>query len=168
VIFVEQALVRGLHVLAGSFWVGAAIVMAAFLSPAARRAGQPGAAFMRILNSQVRLPLFTNIAAIATIVTGFWLLWRVSGGLQAAWFGTSYGLTLTIGLLAALAAYVISVAIQRPAMQRIARAQSSDAPPDDKTRTALARAQGRLTIGGRAGAVLLAVSAICMAVARYI
>lgn len=33
--FVEQVLVRGLHVLAGSFWFGAAVVMAAFLSPAA-------------------------------------------------------------------------------------------------------------------------------------
>lgn len=107
--FVEQVLVRGLHVLAGSFWFGAAVVMAAFLSPAARRAGKPGAAFMRVLNSEARLPVFTNVAALITIITGLWLLWRVSGGLQGTWFATSYGLTLTIGLLAALVVYAISV-----------------------------------------------------------
>lgn len=166
--FFEQVVIRGLHVLAGTFWVGAAIVMAGFLAPTSRRVGQSGAAFMRELNTRSRLPLATNIAALLTIVTGFWLLWRMSGGLNPYWFASSYGATLTVGMVAALAAYAISVGIQRPAMQTIARAQGQGGTPDDSAREALARAQARITMGGRAGAVLLAVSVICMAVARYV
>lgn len=166
--FIEQVVLRGLHVLAGSFWVGAAIVMAGFLAPSARKAGKPGAAFMRVLNGWARLPVVTNIAAILTLITGVWLLWQVSGGLEPAWFGTSYGITLTAGMLSALVAYLISVLVQRPAMQRMARAQAGDTPPDAAAQAALAGAQARLTWGGRAGAVLLAVSTVCMAIARYV
>ncbi|WP_376696173.1 DUF2269 family protein [Wenzhouxiangella sp. EGI_FJ10305] len=166
--FVEQVLIRGLHVLAASFWLGAAIVMAGFLAPAARAVGAPGSVFMRHLNGKARLPLVTNMAALITILTGVWLLWRASSGLQVEWFGTSYGLTLSIGVVAALAAYGVSMFVQRPAMQRIAIAQSATEQPDQKARAELAGAQFRLTLGGRIGAVLLAVSAVCMAVARYV
>ena len=166
--FVEQILVRGLHVLAGSFWVGAAIVMAAFLAPAARQAGPPGAAFMRVLNGRARLPQATAAAAVITIVTGAWLLWRASGGFDAAWFATSYGSTLTLGSLAAVLAFAIMLGVQRPAMQRIARLQAAAESSGDGPGPEMARLQARMTLGGRAGAVLLAFSAVCMAVARYI
>ncbi|MDZ7809903.1 MAG: hypothetical protein U5L11_06800 [Arhodomonas sp.] len=163
-------LLQVVHVLAGVFWAGASFVMAGFLNPTARHLGPKAAPFMQSLNARARLPVASSAAAVTTLITGIVLLAWVSGGFRPAWFTTAYGIILTTGSIAAFAAFLTGMLVQRPALSRAGRLSSAlegatEAEAED-LRRGIAAAQGRARRGGQVAAVLLAVSVVAMAGAR--
>ena len=168
-----MALLRLVHILAGIFWVGAILVLAGFLLPAARAVGPGAGALMGQLMERQRLQLWINVAMTLAILAGFALYGldsRISGG----GFGRSAtGMTLALGALFAIAAAGVGGAMARPAgrqLGEIARRmqeRGGGAPPADLAAQAkplqqkMARA---LTIMS----VLLVLSATAMAIARYL
>jgi uncharacterized membrane protein len=169
-----MALLRLVHILAGIFWVGAILVLAGFLLPAARAVGPAASPLMGQLMERQRLQLWINVAMTLAILAGFALYGldsRVSGG----GFGRSaMGMTLAVGALLAIAAAGVGGAMARPAgrqLGEIARRmqdtpRTGGAPPADLVAQAqpLQRKMARaLTIMS----VLLVLSATTMAIARY-
>jgi uncharacterized membrane protein len=170
-----MALLRLIHILAGIFWVGATIVLAAFLLPAARAVGPSAGALMTQLMQGQRLQRWINIAMTLAILAGFALYGidsRISGGV----FGRSAtGMTLALGALLAIAAAGVGGAMAQPAgrklgaiAQRMGEAQRTGGAPPAAMVAEAAPLQRKLASALTIMAWLLALSATTMAIARYL
>ena len=165
-------LARLLHVVAGTFWSGSAILLAGFLLPAVRDAGTAGAPVMRQLTAVRKLPQILLATAAVAIASGAYLYWVVSGALQASWLYSWSGSVYTLGALAALMAFIVGIAINIPSANRMgalmAKVHAGGAPPTTEQSKTLSRLALRLAHGNRAVAVLLVAATAAMAVARYV
>jgi uncharacterized membrane protein len=163
---------RLVHVLAGVVWVGAAIFVAVFLFPAVVAAGPAGGAVMRQLTQVRRLPLVLTWATWLTIGSGVLLYWRLSGGFHPAWLQSGPGLTFGLGGLAGVAAAVLGMVVNAPTAKRIGELgqgiAAAGGPSTPEQSAEMARLQGTMRRATVAGAALLVVSTIAMAVARYV
>lgn len=169
-----MAVLRLVHILAGIFWVGATLVLAAFILPAARAVGPAAGQFMSQLMLRQRLQFWINVTMTLAILAGFALYGldsRISGG----GFGRSArGMTLGLGALFAIAAAGVGGAMVKPTgrklgdiAQRMQEAlRGGGAPPAALVAEAQPlqlKMQRALTIMS----VLLVLSATTMAIARY-
>jgi uncharacterized membrane protein len=164
-------LMRVLHIGFGVFWVGTLFFTAFFLFPAMRDAGPDGAK----VGAQLMKRNFTNImpaTAILTILAGIWLFYRISGGFNTEYMGTSAGKAYSIGGATAIIALVIGLIWVRPSMikaMKLGQAAAGGAPADQQRMQAEAGA-----LRARAGkanlliAVLLLITVVTMAIGRYL
>ncbi len=159
---VELIVLRLLHVAVGAFWVGSVLFLAIFLGPSVRAAGPAGGEVMRRLLER-RFPLVIITAAAVTVLSGFRLYWRMSNGFDPVWIDTPMGLSYTAGGIAALIAFGIGLTVTLPAARRLAVVMQTMQGPTPE----LAALSKRMAAGARWAAMLLAVSVILMAVARY-
>lgn len=162
---------RLVHILCGVFWAGTLIFMAVFLTPALRDAGPGGAPVVLGLQRRRLLDIMPLVAGL-TVLSGLWLLWRVSGGFQPAFFRTGNGRAISLGAATALLAFGIGVWVMRPAMAGAMRiAQTAAAAPPTNRDAQLAAAlvlRRRAAAAGRIVAILLAITVMAMALARYL
>ena len=158
---------RVIHIFAGVFWAGAALMIAGFVEPTVRSLGPDGGKFIQRMVGQFKFSVFMSIAALVTTLAGVLLYWRVSGGLQLAWFTTSAAVYLTIGGLAGVAAFLLGLVVNGPTatrMEAVSREmQSAGGPPKPELLVELRGLQKRLRWSGVGAAVLLAISVIGMA-----
>jgi hypothetical protein len=164
-------LLRVLHIGAGVFWAGAMFAFAAFVEPTASASGPEGGRFMqRLAGSGWTHALMA--AGVTTVVAGLWLLWRDSAGFQPAFMGSGMGMALSVGALCGLAAAVTGLGIgARNALRLQAVAKAIQAQAGGPTPEQLAQVQAlqvKLRAGARLTALLLAITVLCMAVARYV
>ncbi len=165
-------LIRLFHVLAGVFWAGGAILLAWHVMPAVRASGAGGAAIMKQLTVVQRLPLKLVVAAITTLVSGGYLMWVESGGLNSAWLLTGPGITYSAGAIATLLAAIIGFCMNIPAAIRmgalaatVAARPGGGTPEEAQT---LGRLAALIARGTQSVASLLIVAVGAMAVARYV
>lgn len=165
------AVLRLLHVGLGVFWAGTVFFTTFLLMPAMMEAGPDGAKVMAGLQRRgfmVVLP----VVAIITIISGFWMYFRISGG-SADWARSSTGMALGLGGVSAVLALVFGFTVMRPTQEKITTvAASLAATPEGPERAALAatmqKLRGRMVNGSRLVAFLLLISVVLMAVARYL
>lgn len=164
-------LLRILHIGAGVFWVGAALVSVAFITPAARASGPEGQRFVRTLMVERRLTLAVNVSSWLTIGAGALLYLRDSGGLQMSWITSGVGLGFSIGALAALVSVLLGMTVLGPTARRIgalgAAMQAGNGPASAERQAELSRLNARMGVATRINVVLLTIALLCMATARY-
>ncbi len=157
----EFLTLRVLHILCGTFWVGSGLYSTIFVLPAMQKAGPAAGPIFAELQ---RRKLFTvlPLAAVITMLTGVRLLWIVSGGFEAHYFHTRSGHTFAASGAASILAFVIALAVSRPAAIKLA-----SLPPtaSDGERASLKRRSNIATIVAMS---LLTLAAIGMSVARYL
>ncbi len=163
---------RLLHVLAGVFWAGTLMFTALLLGPAVGDAGPEGGKVMAALQKRRFMDIMPAVALV-TIVSGIWLFWRVSNGLDPAYFKAPAGHALATGGVLALIAFIVGVGMVRPGMMQVgarsqALAQMPAGPERDQQQAALQQLRRRSMNAGRVVAVLLALATVLMAVARYL
>jgi uncharacterized membrane protein len=161
---------RLLHIVAGSFWVGSVVFVAAFLLPTARAAGPDGGRFVASLMQRTG-PVFL-VAMLLTVIPGLIMFGQLSGGFNPAWAATPQGRALGAGALAALLAVVVGLGVSNPTRKKIV-ALRKGLETEGRTPTAteaaqLARWQARIERGAQITAGFLVVAAGAMAVARYL
>jgi uncharacterized membrane protein len=168
----EILVLRLVHVLGGIFWVGSGVFSALFLTPALMALGPAAGQVMAELQRR-RLFAVLPTVAVLTIASGLRLMWLTSGGFSRAYFATPMGAAFAAGGAAAVAAFLLSLMVARPAhLRSAALAAKLAGAPDDAARTALTSEIGALQ--RRSAAVgtlvpwLLVGSAAAMAVARYL
>lgn len=188
---------RIVHILFGLFWAGTAIALAAFVIPTARANGPTGGRLLRELMQRRRLSASLAVAAALTILSGAAMYWRIATDMHDAWVRSRPGLVLGFGGLTALIAFALGAVAAAPtarkleALARDARRSISEPEPalthigaDAATDMALElsrqpgpppeitaeveRLQSRLARVSCAIAVLLVITATCMATARYL
>lgn len=162
---------RVIHVLGGAFWFGAAVMNAFFLAPTLRAVGPTGGEVMRHLAAVKRLPLWVNVAAWLTILSGVWLYgWR-SSWFTAPWMGSGPGIVYGIGGVAAIAAALVGAAFIAPNAKRAgalaASVSPAGGPPPPEVAAEMRRRQRTMAAASLVAVALVVVAALCMAVARY-
>jgi hypothetical protein len=146
-----HTLLRAIHILAGSLWVGAAVLNAVFLIPAVMASGPAGGQVMRVMAQVRRLPVFMNSIMALTLLSGLWLYWRDSGGFRVEWVTSRTGLGFTAGALLAIATAAIGATVSVPAVKRLGQL-----------------VQRRLLRGAQVGSTLLVLATLLMATARFL
>ena len=167
-----MVVLRIVHILAGVFWVGAALTTLLFIQPTAREVGPAAGPFMMHLAGRKRLIDFVLSAAGLTVLAGLLMYWRVSGGLDADWLSSAPGVSLTIGALCAITALAVGGSVVRPgimatlAIGREVAARGGAPTPEQAAQ--MQAIQRRSIAAGKAIVPLLIVAVIGMAAARYL
>ena len=166
----ELLLLRLTHILAGTFWVGAALMNTVFLAPAAASLGPTGGTVMLALRDRGMMH-WLLISAVLTLLSGVRLFWVIAGGEPVAFMASPMGRTFAVAGAAAMAAFALSLLVSRPAgakMAMLAHAMGDTAPAERETlQQEMARWKRRSAISARVNSVLLVGSVVGMAVARY-
>ena len=163
---------RLVHVLAGVFWVGSAIFMAAFIAPTVRAIGPAGGQVMQHLAQVRKVPVYMMTSMALTLLSGLALYWRASGGFSNAWPGSGPGMTFGVGAVFAILAATLGLTVGMPTAKRLGALGGTiakgGAPPSSEQMAEMQRLQGRMSAVSALGAVLLVLATAAMAVARYV
>jgi len=117
-------IVRALHILLAALWLGTAVLLTVFLIPALRHVGMPGAPLIGRM-AQRRLGHYITVLATLTVLTGLWLFWRVTNGMQADVMLSPPIMVLGIGVLSGLLAAGLGIGILGPSMKAMGMAMGA-------------------------------------------
>jgi hypothetical protein len=170
---VYEIVFRTVHILGAVTWGGAVFMMVVYIQPTSAAIAPAGAPFMRELLGRRRLVDGILMIAATTIVGGaflYWHDWQLTGSF-GDWVSSTFGAWLTVGTVAAIAAFLIGLLVTRPTILRMlalgARIAELGGPPPPELGAELAAVQARAKVAARASLALIAVAAFAMATARY-
>lgn len=162
---------RLVHIFSGVLWVGFALFGAFILGPALDRLGQDAGKVMGAIGPSFNTKVMPLIAVL-TLVSGFWLYWIMSGGLAPTYIHSRMGMTLALGGLAALTAFLVGLIFIRPTMTRAMGLQQGIAAAPAEQKAAMAaeaqQLRNRALRWGKGATALLVLATLCMAVGRYL
>jgi uncharacterized membrane protein len=167
----DLVVLRLIHIVAGAFWLGAAVTMFLFLQPTARATEPESQRFMLHLLRNRRFSEVVLGAALLAGAAGAILFWRDTNGLDLAPLTQSYFLGFTVGAVAGGLALLLFVFLGYPAGRRVivigSRLEAERRPPTEEEQRGLASAQLTLNRVGPTVLVLLVITVAAMATARY-
>lgn len=163
---------RILHIAAGVAWAGSVFLFVVLVQPSAAAIGPAASPLMMELLGRRKLVSWLLSLAGTTIVAGIFLYAKLLEDTDLGEFvSSSYGLGLTIGAVAAIAAFGIGLFGTRPAVARLLRlagqAAAAEGPPPPEVAQEIPRVQARLKNLGRIAFALIVVAVLAMATARY-
>lgn len=162
---------RLLHIVLGTFWVGAILLNALFLEPATRAAGPAAMPVMQEMMKR-RLLFWLPLTALITLLSGLALLWMQSDGFGPEWMGSRLGMAYSTGGTLAIVAFIIGFFVMRPAQLRMGALGASmpqlSGPDKEAAMAEVGRLRPRVTMTLRLVAVLLTLAVGFMASARYL
>ena len=165
---------RLVHILVGVAWVGSVFLLVTQIQPTAAAIAPAGAPFMAELLGKRRLVQRIIGMGIVTIVAGFFLYWHDWHMYSSFgdWIGSTFGLTLTVGAIAAIVAVTIGIVVTRPNVDRMLALMqqigASQGAPTPELVGQLGAIQARLRLASRGSLVLLVLAVLAMSMARYL
>jgi hypothetical protein len=165
-------ILRSLHIVLGSVWVGIVVFNTVFLAPVIGELGPDGGKVMGALQKRGMLT-FLPIISLITLLSGVWLLWIVSRGFDSHYFESGAGHAFSGGGAMAILAYLIGITVMRPSMLRAgALAQEMAQLADESERRTrqqqIQALRSRARTSGQVVATLLVLATAAMAVGRYL
>jgi uncharacterized membrane protein len=161
---------RVAHVVGGAMWVGAAVMLAGFVVPAAQ--GPDAGGFMQRLMVGRRAQWYLMGTAVVTILSGVALFARMEALTDGGFSGTDQGMAFGVGGLAGVAALLTGALVNGPAARRMAalgaRLRADARPPSAEEAGLMARLRTRTRWASRIAMLLLVTAVACMAIGRYV
>jgi len=162
---------RLVHVVAGILWGGAAIYYLFFVKPSVKAIGAVGPQFMQNLMERRKLPIFMMSTSLLTVLAGGILFWFSSGGFTPAWMASGPGIGFTIGSIAAIIAFFVGGLGIGPTSAELGAlggqiAMSGNGPTPAQL-SQMQKLEKRLSIVERVDFIMLVISMLTMATARY-
>lgn len=162
---------RAAHVLLAALWLGAAFMLTVFVLPAVRDVGPGGGQFMQTLQRR-KLHAFMALAAILTVLTGVWLYWRFTAGLEEQVMFSPGGLAFGIGGICGLLAMILGGAILGRGFARIAtlgeRATAGTEAERATHLQGIEMLRQRLGVAGKLILLLMVLALVLMAIGHYL
>ena len=164
--------VRAAHVLLAAIWVGSVAFMVFFVMPASRETG-PAAGPMMAAIARRGLNGFMGALGGLTVVTGFYLYWRFTGGFDPALSATRAAMVFGTGGIAGLISVIVGGAVVGRNMAKMAAlAGRARELPEGAERARLTTeanaARDRGVAGARIVLVLQLIAVLCMAIGHYV
>ena len=160
-------LLRIIHIVAGVFWVGGALIMTFFVGPAVGATGESGQKFVGHLMNNLKLSNRLAAAAGSSILAGL-ILFGLDARAGEAWIRSSFATGLSIGAGFAFVGFILGILIGRnvKAMAQLgAQMQGRPSPDQIAKMQAIQRRQSTYSYLNVAALVL---AVIFMAIARYL
>lgn len=162
--------VRVLHILFAALWVGSAVFLTLYVTPAIRASGPRGAAVMAELMRR-RMRGFIAAVAMLTVLSGLWMYWIFTHGFNLDVAGHGAGLALGLGGLCGILAAVTGGAVIGRAAERAGKlsqqvAQLPDGEEREVTMQSVAALQRRVATFSRLAVVLLVAALVAMTIAH--
>lgn len=163
-------LLRILHMGAGVFWVGGALIMTFFISPTAGATAESGQKFILHLMNNLKFSARMSAAAGLTILAGFLLYWIDSDGFTSAWMRSGPGIGFGIGAAFALIGFLYGILLARTmkAMAQMGARLSQGSPPSSEQMAQLQSLRNQQVTYSKINAIALILSVLFMAIARYL
>jgi len=162
---------RAAHILLAALWLGAAFLLSMFVMPAVRDVGPAGGQLMVTLEKR-KLHAFMALTAVLTVLTGIWLYWVFTAGLQTQVMFSPGGLAFGIGGLCGLSAMILGGAIMGRGMARMTAIGGQMASASEAERAShmqeMAALRGRLSLASKFILLLMIVALLLMAVGHYL
>ena len=160
-------LLRIIHIGAGIFWVGSALMSFFFIGPTIGATGEAGQKFMQHLMNNRKLSARIASAAGSSILAGAILYWIDSQGFTSAWMKSGAGMGFTIGALFALLGFVFGILVGRAnkSMVQLGMQMQNNASAEQRSQMqAMQKRQGTFSILSTIGLIL---AVVFMSIARY-
>lgn len=158
---VELVVARVIHILAGSFWVGAAIYLAILLEPRIRASSADLERQLLARTSKLN-SLWITSAAVLTMISGSALI-SITPGRSFSDLGSGgWGTMILVGLVATVAAFAVS-GVAGAFTAKLRRGLESGEPSEEQ----LAGYRRGLSMLGYTNAGLVMIAVATMAAARY-
>ena len=160
---------RVVHIVSGSFWVGAAIYLAVLLEPSIR-SGSVELERQLLRRTSKLNSLWITSAAVLTIVSGFALISMDPERSMADLGQPGWGAMILVGLLASLAAFFVSgfAGVATAKLRRAYESAGPGAAATPESEQQLARFRRRLSALGYLNALLIVIAVGSMAIARFV
>lgn len=162
---------RIVHIFAGVLWVGSAIFFLFLVKPTIISVGPSGPQFMQNLVGRQRMPQYMGMVSLLTVLAGALLYWNSSGGLQLAWITSGPGIGFTIGSLVGIAVFLMGTFMIGPTAEKLGvlgnQIASNGGTPTPAQAADLQNLDNRLTLLERLDFVMLTISLLTMATARF-
>ena len=157
---------RLIHIVAGVFWAGSALMLTLIILPGMRKSGPGGERALPMAHISQAL----SIAGLLTTVAGL-LLYYLLSRFSWAWIASPPGIGFTIGALAGTAAFLLGLLSTGPAGKKMGhlagQMQAAGGPPKPEQLAVLERLRSKLATIGTWSTVLTTVALVLMSVARY-
>lgn len=168
----EMIVLRILHIGGGILWVGGSFLVFRFVEPTVAEQGPSGQAFMNSMVQKLKLPIYFMAASTVTVVVGYILYWKASSGLSMTWIGSPTGLALTVGGLAATAAWLLGNLGIKTNIDKLTRlsaeAQAAGGPPSAELMARIEAVVATIRQIGKIDLILLTIAVLAMESARYL
>jgi len=151
-------LARILHVALAAIWVGLVAFLAVFLLPAIKDTGAGGGSVMTALIRRRLTAINATLGGI-TVLTGFWLYYRFTGGFDPAIAGSMPARVFGTGGVAGIIALILDGALVGRNLKKL----SGAAAPME-----VAAARDRAARFTTIVLILQVIALACMAVAHYV
>ena len=163
-------ILRLIHILAGAFWIGAALFNVILLVPTIRALGPAAGPVMQHLVQVRKMPMWLLGAGVLTFLSGLSLYWRASGGFSNNWMQSGPGMTFGAGAVFALLAILVGMLFTSPAAKRAGEIAASlgGKPPSPEQAVQLKAAQKQIGVTSAVATLFVLFATCAMAVARYI
>lgn len=161
-------LIRFVHIVSASVWVGIAVTLAFFVNPTLLDGSIDGARTMKAIMMRRKLVMWLLFVVLLAIASGL-RLYRIDfPHLSSATFDRR-ALDYTLGGFFAITAFIVGITINIPTGRKIAALADAVGPgsPTAEQNNELVRLSRRLIIASRSTAILTLGAAALMALARY-
>lgn len=163
----ELWILRLIHIPCAILWAGWAAFAGLYLLPSLMEAGPAGGAVMAGVMKR-KLTLVMNVLGGLTLLSGLRLYTIYFTG---AWLATGTGVSLTVGALLAMVAFVVGSVVSRPAAVKLgelgAAIKAAGGPPSAQQGAEMAALGARAMLAGRVISFCVIGAALLMAASRF-
>ena len=164
-------LLRALHVLLAAIWVGATAFTTFYLMPALQESGPAAGPVMAALMRRKIQAFMASIGGI-TVLTGFYLYYRFTGGFDPALSGSIGAMVFGTGGICGLLALILGGAVVSKNAKKMGDLGARLATVPEAQRGALAAemaaARQKTATFSRIVVALQVIAVLCMAVGHYV
>lgn len=160
-------LLRIIHIVAGVFWVGGALVMTFFVGPTVGATAEAGQRFVGHMMNNLKFTNRMSAAAGSTILAGLILFWLDSRAGEA-WIRSSFATGLSIGAAFALVGFIFGILTGRNMNAMAQLGAQIQGQPSPEQLTKMQMMQKRQISYSYINVAALVLAVIFMAIARYL
>lgn len=160
-------LLRIIHIGAGVFWVGSALMSFFFIGPTVSATGEAGQKFMGHLMNNKKISARISAAAGSSILAGAILYWIDSQGLTSGWMKSGAGTGFTIGAVFALLGFVFGILVGRTNKSMVQLGMQMQGKASSEQLSQMQSMQKRQATFSTASTIGLILAVIFMSIARY-